>query len=126
MKPSYVMYDGKRNVVGMAYVIEPNDKKKPAILKRLFVSPEYRGKGHGRALLNAVTIDADREFRNLMLTVEPDDGTDLHRLVKLYLEFGFHPYRDLDAVMVRQWRQLPRVTTVTIPQPRRRRSLRFI
>lgn len=116
MKPAYVMYDGKRNVVGLAYTIDGQNGK-PTLLARIFVSPEQRGKGHARALLNAVTVDADREYKDLYLSVIPDDGIDRDRLVKLYQEFGFK-FQDEDA-MLRKWRQLPRVTFSNIPAPRR-------
>lgn len=115
MKSSYVMYDGHRNVVGLAYVTEANGK--PAQLTRLFVSPEHRGKGHGRALLKAITTEADREYKNILLSITTDPDVDLARLVKFFLTFGFEVNGD---TMIRKWRQLPRVIVPNIPQSRGR------
>lgn len=116
MKPSYVMYDGNRNVVGLAYVTEANGK--PAELTRLFVSPAHRGKGHGRALLKAITTEADREYKNISLTITPDADMDPTRLVVLFQTYGFEVQGN--NTMTRTWRQLPRVIVPNIPQSRGR------
>lgn len=116
MKPAYLMYDGERHIVGLAYTVGEN----PVILTSIFVSPEERGKGHGRALLKAVCTDADREHKNVMLSVDPNPGIDRDRLVKLCLSFGFEHLIDDATTMLRKWRKLAAIPAQrrTIPSHR--------
>lgn len=100
MKPVYIMYDGQHNIVGFAYTIDG----RPALLTSLNVRSPYRGNGHARALLRAVCIDADREMRDLLLSVDPDPDIDSDRLVKLYESYGFVMLKDKQT-MRRTWRR---------------------
>lgn len=117
MKGIYTLYNGVRQIVGFAYTID-GEPGEPVLLSRLWVLPEYRGNGHGRALLKWVTIDADREYRNLLLAVDPDQDMDFDRLVKLYSEYGFTMLED-GISMKRNWKFLPKVG---FPEQRNNRS----
>lgn len=79
----------------------------PVLLTRIFVSPGVRGNGHGRKLLEIVCVEADREYKNLMLSVDPDPGMDWDRLIKFYMSFDFVLLND-DSTMLRKWRRLPK------------------
>lgn len=64
-------------------------------MKRLFVRPQFRGRGLGRALLNAVLAEAlALGYRRMRLdTVEPVMGD----AVRMYRAYGFReiaPYRE--------------------------------
>jgi hypothetical protein len=59
--------------------------------------------------LRAVCLDADREHKDLLLSVDPDPEMDFARLVTLYQSFGFTMLDD-GTTMRRTWKQLPKVT----------------
>jgi putative acetyltransferase len=65
-----------------------------AELKRMFVEREWRGRGHGHALLlGAVEFCKRAGFRRLLL----DTTLELERALRLYRAFGFcdtRPYND--------------------------------
>lgn len=98
MKPTYTMFDGNRNIAGFAFTMDGN----PALLTGVHVLPKHRGHGHGRALVAAVCRDADREHRDLLLSIDPDPDMDFDRYLKFFTEFGFQLLED-GTTMLREW-----------------------
>lgn len=67
------------------------------------VEPEHRGQGYGRALLDAITLEADECGTTLFVNVEPYDDSPLDQaaLRKLYEEFGFTEFQKDPLLMAR-------------------------
>jgi GNAT superfamily N-acetyltransferase len=67
------------------------------------VEPEYRGQGYGRALLDAITLEADECGAVLFVNVDPYDDSPLDReaLRKWYERFGFTEFQSEPLLMAR-------------------------
>lgn len=98
MKPTYSMFDGNHNIVGFAFTLDGN----PALLTGVHVLPQYRGHGHGRALVGQVCRDADREHKDLMLSLDHDPEIDFIRYMNFFKDFGFTALED-GITMRRSW-----------------------
>lgn len=92
MKTTLIMYgfpNGERAPVGFAFTLGNSSYGEPVVVTKIYVIDEYRGKGHGRAIMRMLTQQADREFKDLLVKLEPDEGMDIDRLIGLGCEFGF-------------------------------------
>jgi hypothetical protein len=70
------------------------------LLNRIAV--QKRGQGAGARLMAQVIADADAECADIMLSVQPDPGTDEARLRAWYAKLGFEQYQSDDPdVLVR-------------------------
>lgn len=110
MKETLIMYNGKKengDVAGFVFTLGDTPFGKPVILTKVFVIEKHRGHGHGRALMRAITNEADRETKDLILSVDPDPGMDFDRLVKFYESFGFTMMAD-GTSMYRKYVKLPK------------------
>lgn len=58
-------------------------------ITRINVPKEFRGQGHGRALLKQITDAADQEGVTLHLEIQPSDGLDYEALQAWYIRAGF-------------------------------------
>lgn len=116
MKTSLTMYafpDGKRTPVGFVFTLGDTPWGQPVILTRVWVMDRYRGQGHGKALLKAITNQADRENKDLLLSVQPDPDMDFNRIVKLYESFGFKMQND-GTTMHRKYVHLPKAAEYAV------------
>lgn len=59
------------------------------IITRINVPAEFRGKGHGTALLKQIIEDADREKIALYLEIQSSDGLSYDELEAWYKRHGF-------------------------------------
>jgi len=64
---------------------------------RLRVPLKIRGRGHARTLLGQLREWAISNRFNIFNAVNPYDGSDIDRLIKLYEEFGFVRLLTLDS-----------------------------
>lgn len=106
MKPVYTMWDGQKNIVGYAMTMGSDHWGEPALLTTLYVIPKYRGLGHGPALLKAVCKDADREHKDLVLSLHPDPEVDYDRYAEFFRKEGFEFVDQPDPTMYRNWKKL--------------------
>jgi GNAT superfamily N-acetyltransferase len=67
------------------------------------VEPEHRGQGYGRALLDAITLEADEGGAVLFVNVAPYDDSPLDRdaLRAWYERFGFTEFQAEPLLMAR-------------------------
>src|SRR4051794_31508511 len=61
----------------------------PWHIHEVFVDPDYRFNGWGRALLTLVCADADADNATLTIHIVPLAGFDADRLLAFYESFGF-------------------------------------
>ncbi len=81
----FLLRDGKR-IQGCCAL--RSFTKKEAELKRLYIRPPYRGRGHGRRLLEtALAKAATIGYRSIVLDTLPD----MHAARQLYRVYGFRP-----------------------------------
>ncbi|MCK5547065.1 MAG: GNAT family N-acetyltransferase [Rhodospirillaceae bacterium] len=74
-------------VVGVVGMVSANDKNnKTAEMKRLYVKPEWRGRGVGRMLCEEVLNVAKKQ---LYKTMRLETLSRLEAAIALYLEYGF-------------------------------------
>ncbi|MCK5165851.1 MAG: GNAT family N-acetyltransferase [Rhodospirillaceae bacterium] len=74
-------------VVGMVSANDKNDKNnKTAEMKRLYVKPEWRGRGVGRMLCEEILKAAKKQ---LYKTIRLETLFRLEAAISLYLEYGF-------------------------------------
>lgn len=67
------------------------------------VTSTARGRGEATALMHTVCAEADRDWKTLMIKVEPfDDGAlDESKLRKWYSQFGFRVIQESPCLMAR-------------------------
>ena len=107
MKSVLTMYNGSHEAVGFVFTLGDSPWGEPVLLTGLHIFEKYRGCGHAKALIRAITNQADREHKDLLLSVQPDPGTDFTRLAKLYESYGFRMLED-GTTMKRQCVALPK------------------
>lgn len=110
MKTTLTMYNGDHEPVGWIFTLGDTQYGMPVLITRLYVLDKYRGHGHGRALLRALCTQADRENKDLLLSVQPDPEIDESRLLSFYESFGFTALSD-GTTMLRKWVALPKVVS---------------
>lgn len=81
--PAYIACDGKRRIAGFALIRAVADE---AELLTIAVEPRWRGKGVGRALMDAVFADLMMSpARRMFLEVDEQN----HAAIRLYQKLGF-------------------------------------
>jgi len=70
------------------------DTQKVYVVSRVNTPPAIRGRSIARKLLRQMIDDADSTTTVLILDPRPYPGTEMARLVRLYLQFGFEMQKD--------------------------------
>jgi GNAT superfamily N-acetyltransferase len=108
MKTTLTMYGPNHEPVGFVFTLGDTPWPEPVIVTGLHVREDYRGKGHGTALMKALCTQADRQMKDLVLSVQPDPEIDFNRLVTFYQRFDFAMLED-GTTMRRKYHYIPRV-----------------
>lgn len=103
------MTPGKRTLGPASCVVEASSIVRRALrdglreVSFIHVPAEYRGQGHGRALLDMLTLEADEDGTTLFVNVDPyDDGPlDRDALKAWYERFGFTEFQAEPLLMAR-------------------------
>jgi ribosomal protein S18 acetylase RimI-like enzyme len=93
----WVIEEGKAGYVLLTYGYSIEYLGRDAFIDELYLRPEFRGQGWGRAALDFVSAQAKREgLRAIHLECERDNSNAL----RLYRSYGF---KDPDRVLMTSW-----------------------
>jgi len=79
-----------------------------AIIDRLFVEKEHRGKGLATHFLKQICFVADSENYILLITPSNFQGSNVNRLIKFYKRFGFVKRKGLFELPTSAMMRLPK------------------